>query len=65
MGLEMVALFFRFNDNLVELNKTDKFYVDPIDNNLFKLTTDIDLDNYVRNQMPTSFVNYSWLHMRK
>ena len=44
------------------LNKTDKFFVDPIDNNLFKLATDIDLDNYVTlSNAPTSFANYSWL----
>ena len=57
-------VFLECPDNLVigGLNKTDKFFVDPIDNNLFKLATDIDLDNYVTlSNAPTSFVNYSWL----
>ena len=44
------------------LDKTTKYFVDPIDSNVFKLATDEDLLNYVSlSNPPTSFANYSWL----
>ena len=59
---DFVYLYAGSQSPLGGLNTTSKYYVDPLDNDVFKLAIDQELNSYVKiSNVPTSSTSYIWL----
>lgn len=59
---DFVYLYAGSQSVLGGFNTTSKYYVDPLDNDVFKLASDEELNNYVKiSSVPTSSTTYFWL----